>query len=425
MLERLRVQGFKSLAEVELAVPRLLVTFGPNASGKSNLLDSLQVLSRLASERTIADALAPPARGYPTEAFTLPEGGLEQFMSQESASFQFETDIVPDHKYDTNKTQNPLRYAIEVEINPSTGELSVADEYLAKLKKDRTRMQVPKPRIEEKEGSLYIRRSRERGHPLVEPLGQNHTKLSDNRLSGEHYPDLEFMREELAGWRTYYLDPRVAMREAQPPREVRDIGPTGKHLAPFLYRLKNHRKHGKRFRAVVRILQGVVPSVDDVLVELDKQRGVIDIQLVQNGTPYSIRVISEGTLRVLALACIAANPWPSSLVAFEEPENGVHPRRLEIIADVLTAMASTHHRQVLVTTHSPKFTSLMLERQKEPDDPRIGLMVCRNTKGYTTFQDFDSFGRLWENQDIREALTTPGETEELFDEMLMRGWVDG
>jgi AAA15 family ATPase/GTPase len=48
MLKRLRVQGFKSLADIEFEFPALTVLFGPNASGKSNLLDALLTLSRLA-----------------------------------------------------------------------------------------------------------------------------------------------------------------------------------------------------------------------------------------------------------------------------------------------------------------------------------------------------------------------------------------
>jgi AAA15 family ATPase/GTPase len=58
MLKRLRVEGFNSLGDVEVEFPALTVLFGSYASGKSNLLDALLVLSRLATERTLANALA-------------------------------------------------------------------------------------------------------------------------------------------------------------------------------------------------------------------------------------------------------------------------------------------------------------------------------------------------------------------------------
>jgi AAA15 family ATPase/GTPase len=62
MLKLLRVQGFKSLADIEVEFPALTVLFGPNASGKSTLLDALLVLSRVTTERTLADALGEMSR---------------------------------------------------------------------------------------------------------------------------------------------------------------------------------------------------------------------------------------------------------------------------------------------------------------------------------------------------------------------------
>jgi aerobic-type carbon monoxide dehydrogenase small subunit (CoxS/CutS family) len=57
MLKRLHVRGFTSLGDVQLELPRLAVLFGPNAAGESNLLDAIQALSRIGTERTLADAL--------------------------------------------------------------------------------------------------------------------------------------------------------------------------------------------------------------------------------------------------------------------------------------------------------------------------------------------------------------------------------
>jgi AAA15 family ATPase/GTPase len=57
MLKRLVVRGFKSLRDVLIEPPRLAVLFGPNAAGKSNLLDAMQALSRIGTQRTLADAM--------------------------------------------------------------------------------------------------------------------------------------------------------------------------------------------------------------------------------------------------------------------------------------------------------------------------------------------------------------------------------
>src|SRR3989304_3382682 len=125
----------------------------------------------------------------------------------------------------------------------------------------------------------------------------------------------------MSGWRTYYLDPRMAMRSAKPPSDVRDIGVLGEDIAPFLYRLR--AENSKYFEAVKRTLRSLIPSVEDLSVDLDKRRGTLDIQVRQGGIYFSSRIVSEGTLRVLALCALAVNPWSGSLLAFEEPENGV------------------------------------------------------------------------------------------------------
>src|SRR3972149_2956524 len=57
MLKSLTVRGFKSLKDVTVELPRMAVLFGPNAAGKSNLLDAIQALSRIGTQRTLADAL--------------------------------------------------------------------------------------------------------------------------------------------------------------------------------------------------------------------------------------------------------------------------------------------------------------------------------------------------------------------------------
>ena len=118
---------------------------------------------------------------------------------------------------------------------------------------------------------------------------------------------------------------------------------------------------------------------------------------------YSSRIISEGTLRVLALCTIVVNPWGGSLVAFEEPENGVHPRRLELIADLLSSLVLDQGRQLIVTTHSALFCGAMLKKAREkPED--IGLFrVSQGPKG-TEITRFDVFGPLFQDEEIAGAL---------------------
>jgi len=411
VLEKLTIRGFKSLGCVEdIELPPLAVLFGPNAAGKSNLIDAIQLLSRLATSRTLSEALSEPIRGYPIEAFYFPPGGLPQLLKEPKASFELEATI--------KTARERFRYRIQVQINPLSGNLSVADEYLASL----TRSGSPKgnPVIEQVAGQLRIRRRSKPAHPRQEPIGLNHTILSDPRLGGKEYHAIEKCREEMSGWRAYYLDPRVAMREPRPPAAVQDIGPLGEHISSFLYYLRG--EDPKRFEAVLRTLRTIVPAVDTLSVVLDEQRGTLDIRVRQDGTDFSSRIVSEGTLRVLALSALAANPWSGSLLAFEEPENGVHPRRLELIADLLFSLCVEQNRQVIVTTHSPLLCNIMARRWH--DHPNVvRLFQVRHDSQGTIVEPFDSAGRLFDDPEITRALASHAE-DTAFEGLVLRGLLD-
>jgi predicted ATPase len=415
MLRKIHVKGFKSLQDVEAELAPLVVIFGPNAVGKSNLLEAVELLSRIVLSRTLADAFDTP-RGYPTESFTLPRTGLPGLLEQGSAELMLEGMLSPDEG-------DPLLYRVAVSTTPSLGTLELADEYLARLKKDGEPRTTIKPRIERYEDHLLIRRVGEQGQPRTEALGLNHALASNLQFAGTKYPDFERLRTELSGWRVYYLDPRAAMRSAEPPRQVDDIGPQGQWLAPFLYRLKTSKQHLPWFQAIGRALRAAIPSIEHLDVDLDPQRGTLDIEIVQNGTPFSSRVVSEGTLRVLALCAIGANPWPGSLVAFEEPENGVHPRRIETIVELLFKLVAEGRRQLLVTTHSPLVVSEVLRRQRDRPD-QIKLLRCYQSGSRTCVAPFDA-APLFADGEITRALRAEDDADVLVESMLRRGWLDG
>jgi predicted ATPase len=268
--------------------------------------------------------------------------------------------------------------------------------------------------------SLHIRRKSKPAHPRHEPIGLNHSILSDPRLGGVEYRAIERVRKEISGWRTYYLDPRVAMRAAQSPSDVQDIGVLGGEIAAFLYRLR--AEHPKHFQAVSRTLRSLVPNVEEMAIDLDKRRGTLDILIRQDGIDYSSRIVSEGTLRVLALCAIAVNPWGGSLLAFEEPENGVHPRRLELIANLLLSLALDRKTQVIVTTHSPLFCDAVLKRAKSNPN-EIGLFNVRRSGQATVVQPFGVTGPLFQDSEIAKALSA-GTEDGLFENLLLRGVLD-
>ncbi len=412
MLTKLTVRNFKSLVDVSVEFPRLAVLFGPNAAGKSNLLDAIAALSWIGNVRTLSDVLdrALPVRGHAFEAFSFPAGGLPALLKQQNARFSFEADLVVD--------MERYRYRVEPNIEFRSGRLSVADEFLALLGK--TGNPKGTPAIERVESNLRVRRKGKPAHPRQEPLGMNHTILSDRSLAGDEYHGLEAVRGELGEWCTHYLEPGLAMRAPRPPADVFDIGVHGEDIGPFLYKLR--AEEPRRFQAVSRTLRSIVPSVESLTVHLDERRGTLDILIRQGGVEYSSRIVSEGTLRVLALCAIAVNPWGGSLLAFEEPENGVHPRRLDLIARLLLSLASDGRRQVIVTTHSPLFCDAVLKHASSAAGD-VGLFNVRRVGQATAVEPFHATGPLFKDSEIAAALTSHTE-DGLFENLLLRGLID-
>lgn len=94
MLKRIHIRGYKSLEDVEVRLSQLVVLFGPNAAGKSNLLDALQLLSKLGTSRTLKEAFDPPYRGKPLKSFTIGQKGIKDLLEQERLSFSIEVDLI-------------------------------------------------------------------------------------------------------------------------------------------------------------------------------------------------------------------------------------------------------------------------------------------------------------------------------------------
>ena len=101
---------------------------------------------------------------------------------------------------------------------------------------------------------------------------------------------------------------------------------------------------------------------------------------------------------------------------------GVHPRRIEVIADLLASMASEERSQVVVTTHSPTLIAAMLQKSREKPG-RIKLFRCSQDGRATQVKPFEIAGPLLEDPEIREALTGP-EDAQVVEALLTRGWLD-
>ena len=430
MLNRIHVQGFKSLRDATVELAPLVVLFGPNAAGKSNLLEALLLLSRLVGERTLSEAFAEGIRGYPLEAFTLADGGLEQLLHGPLPHLRLEVEMSTPLPAASRRRLDILSYQVEVAIDPQSGRLSVQDERLEDLTanhKPRHRNPCLEKMARERDGIttdvLAIRRQGSPSHPYEESVGLPHTIVSNRQFTGaERYPLFDQLHQEIGTWRILYLDPIKSMRDPQPPRDVNDIGSRGEWLVPYLHRLKYQQPQA--FDAVKRVIAMAIPTITALRTDLNEKRGELELSIQMDGLWLPSRVVSEGTLRLLALCAMAANPFQKGLVAFEEPENGVHPRRIEVVTRLLAR--ASRSQQVIVTTHSPQVVVEMVRmiRDGELEAKNVRLIRCATTAAGSTYQPFDSLGPLLDDNDITEGLSTSDDAR-VLQAMTIGGWLDG
>jgi predicted ATPase len=414
MIRRVKIQGYKSLQDVEIRLQPLTVIFGPNAAGKSNLLDALALLSRMVTSRTLKEAFEGH-RGTSLEAFQYDATGIKGLLQRESAQFTVEVEVelsrqvveeverriyemrkgLPD---DTEGSQirrrilEPiLRYKITVETIPQSGVLRVLDEKLVALTAD-GREKAPharKPFIYQAEGRLRLRMEGQ-ARPTEHPIGLDYTLVSQP-LYPPHYPHIIAFREELARWRFYYFEPRV-MRLPSPIKDADHLGPFGEDLAALYHTLR--RKNERQFEATCRALNSLIPAIERIEVQLTPD-GFVELNIVENNILYSARVISEGTLRMLGLLAVTNPLSPATLIGYEEPENGVHPRRLRLIAELLKETVSREGVQIVVNTHSPLFPEYFENEM---------LIICRRGSEGTRFEEFSSLGPLFRKGEIEKGL---------------------
>ena len=423
MITRVVIKGYKSLWDVDLKLGALTLVIGPNASGKSNLLDALGLLSRMATGGTITSAFEEH-RGNPLEAFFVPPGGLENLLSRDVLTFSLGVEVelsdatvgtverlirdmregLPaasraDHRGAKHVVERRMRYDLTIEFLTSTGMLRVKDERLVALRRNGEERKNRKPFLGKVDDRLHLRMEGQ-AHPIYHDLGLDHTILS-TPLYPPHYPHVTAFKEELGRWKFYYFDPSV-MRLESALRDVDTLGYDGKDLAGYYHSLEI--RNPNQFENLVLALKMVVPAADRVST-IVTPGGLVRLNLVESDTVYSSRVTSDGTLRVLGLLAMLAPNGPATTIGFEEPENGVHPRRLQIVARLLDNAARQHGKQLIITTHSSKLPDYIEHSNYTHSDfkGRVLIIGSRKDGRQSTFERID-YALIYGEQAAERAL---------------------
>ena len=378
MLTRIEIDGFKTFENFKLDLRPFTAVVGPNASGKSNLFDAMQLLAALA-DHDIHSAMQG-LRGEPEEFFRQIGGSSRDTMSLAVEVF-LDSEGTDDFGRSYKVPSQRLRYELTLGIRHGGDggprgvfvrdefcrAMKRADdkaEYLAPRKPSYGRYINPFIRKDEVDEALLVRQDgpSKSGSPMRLSLREaSRTALST--ITTAEFPHLYALRKALRAVRFLEINPTAA-RSANDRFEKTTLTPSASNLAAVLNRLRDQTRSEKRpdgvLSDIATDLSALIPSVCNVKVQADDQRQYSFSVGFAGDLSFSSRVISDGTLRLLALLTILNDPDRKGTLCFEEPENGVHEGRIPTLIEILREATQIDPDpeqvtfQVVLNTHSPK-----------------------------------------------------------------------
>lgn len=390
MLTRLQVDGFKSLAGLDVTFPPLTAMVGPNASGKSNIFDAITLLKRAVS-MPLAEALAQ-GRGEPAEQFRRRGDGATTDVLELSAEMLLDRRVSDDFQQSADVTHTRLRYELHIERREDTRGIlrpfvlheairplrSTRDAYFASasstFRERRLRYEGETRKILETVGEadrrlfkLTSRRAagKPQGRPQELPAVRASSSVLSSVTTANEFPLLFAVRREIESWRFLQLDP-AALRQPTVSGSVDDhLRVDGGNLAWVLHLidLLAQETGAPGLTEIAGDLARVIRGFSGVEIDPNEARGQWEAYLrSRDEGRVSARVASDGTLRLVALLAALYEPDTPGVLAFEEPENGINPRRLDALLQVLLGLVTDPAAadlpdkplsQLLVTSHSP------------------------------------------------------------------------
>jgi predicted ATPase len=384
VLTRIELDGFKTFSDFALDLNPLTVIAGTNASGKSNLFDAIQFLAALAGE-DLRTALGS-VRGEPHELFTRRADGSYVDTMTLAAEVLVDPIIRDPWRQEQELNQTRLRYEVRIARRIDENGLErmhVAHEEATPVRagEDLWARRVRASAEFKRQHLRYVRRSAyletepsEQAFRLHRDGSQGRVRLLPavsaeatvlSSITTAEFGHLYALREELRSWRFLQLDP-AALRAPASYQAPERLEPTGANLAAVLARVKADTADQDNERGVLADLSAdlahLIPGLTGVDVHDDETNRRWEL-IISTGeqAPYTARVASDGTLRILALLTALSDPDHGGVLAFEEPENGVHPARLvpliehvrSLVTDPSALPLDLPMLQLLITTHSP------------------------------------------------------------------------
>lgn len=389
MIQSVTIENFKSFERATLPLAPLTLLIGANASGKSNAIEAMQLLAWLASGRPVTDLLYAIRK----QELSLRGGFKDLVWTDGEISLSCEVVGSPD------ESQHP--FSVSLEITPEG--LRITGEYISGITFGAQTIQAAlhkqKKLSEKAPPALSIDAAI---HALQRQASQTAIPAND--------PLAEILR------RILFLDadPR-SMRQYSSTQET-GLKPDGSGLSSVLYRLTE--EEGKKAR-ILEIIRSLPEQDISDITYLKTQRDEVMVQLHetfgQRNVPRDAALLSDGTLRVLAMAAALFSVPEGSVVVIEEIDNGVHPSRAEHLLAQIRQVAHERNLRVLLTTHNPALLDA-LPLEAIPDtvacyrDPEKGdsrLVRLEDLESYLELIAQGPLGRLLTRGIVDRYLKSP------------------
>lgn len=342
-LDYLTIRGFKSIRKLEnFELRPLNILIGANGAGKSNLLNLFRMLSGLSQKRLqlfVKNEGGPDALLFGGRKLT---SRLEVALSFENNRYEYGFSLEP--------TSDSVAFSSE-NIFPGTAEDAVADG------------------------------SKTESRVTVWPGGHSESRMADIN----HGEFVFYVLSDMEQWRVFHFQDMSNTAQVRLLSDVRDnlrLKPDAGNLAPFLRHLREH--HPDHYRRIVEAVRLAAPFFGDFVYR--KNPGdQMDIEWFEASgdpdRPFGPRQFSDGTLRFICLAALLNQPenFQPNLVLIDEPELGLHPYALTLLAEMIKQTADS--RQVIVSTQSADLASHF-----EPED----IIVADRREGESIFKRLDS-----------------------------------
>lgn len=354
-LEHITVRGFKSIASAELALSNLNILIGANGAGKSNLISLFNFLRHVVEQRL--------------QVTVREVGGAEKLLhygSKTTPALTVQLDFPPNYYRLVLTSSTDDNLFIEAE---DTG----------------------------------FHKPEEYSSPYWEKIasGATESKLKVAAQS-KHVPD--YVYEVLKNWRVYHFHDTSARAGVKKTGAISDnlfLREDASNLAAFLYRMQE--EHPKHYERIVRTVQLVVPMFRDFLLRPDPfNPETIKLEWfdLESDHVFSASELSDGSLRFMCLATVLLQPNRPKLILLDEPELGLHPAAIQLLAGLLKKAAAL--AQLIISTQSVELVSAF-----QPED----IIVVTRSEKTTTFQRLEagplqdwlseySLGELWEKNVI-------------------------